>query len=869
MNSRTFPELGAAPLFRSKWSPPGPLAHPFRRERLHQLLNAAWKCKLTVVAAPSGYGKTSLLQMWAAEQPHPIGWLRLDAADNELKRFLLYFVQACPVLADDAERDKYSAWLEAMDAERLTAGLEAFAAHWIAVLERTERQFMIVLDGFEAITDPDIVRFLTLLLRFGPLHLHVVLSGRRVPEAGFPRAEEGGSQVLRAEDLALTGKELQLYVLSQSGVRLRETEMRELAARALGWFVGVNAYLPLIREQSYVDSEPACHSRVDQAIAACFRSLLSEAPPSLLPALTRFAMADRPLDDTLPAMSGGGSEPEPSLAELSRQGWFVFACGDRPGQYTLHPMFASVLRRELQERDAHTYAAVLRENARRAEEEGRYVHAAEHEWAGGNRERAAGILLQYAHEVLREGQLLPLLERFTEAEFERWPGLLFMYAELLIHARRIHAAEHAADRLAAIIAADPNVKLPSTDEPLCGYLSALRSMIHFSKGEAELGIAYMERTARELEGPGRLHRHSVFLHPYTASILRGKFAHYGVLPSALATFEYCLPRWGRQDTSFAVIRIGLGECYYEQGRLDLAEEQLRQGLTLGLDLNDPGLFVPAYVAWAQLKWRKGEKEAAWTALQEARNQLMERKLGERLAVVDACEVKLRIREQDVRHVRKWAAAPAIEAVSPIPYERMYEAFALLRAYLFLGRLAEALALAEKLLHAALTANHPRDLIEIHLILAHIHRKQGDTGQALEKLSRSLSEALSQGYVQMVVDDCEALTDLLQQFRKDCRAAKQTELARFANVILKAVPRDDLFEAETAPSAAADSLTRQEHRVYRLLAKGASNRTIADALSISVETVKKHCRHIYRKLGVANRKQAVRQYSRPGQSKTLE
>ncbi|MFC4598102.1 hypothetical protein [Cohnella hongkongensis] len=158
--------------------------------------------------------------------------------------------------------------------------------------------------------------------------------------------------------------------------------------------------------------------------------------------------------------------------------------------------------------------------------------------------------------------LLPLLERFTTAEMRQHPELGYMYAYSLVHARRIHAAEQIISMLDT--AADGgSIMLTSTGEPLSGYVAALRSMIHFSKRETELGLFYMKQAESELSGPGKLHRASLYFHPYTSSILGGKYGHYGVLKSARGTYEYCLPRWGRQDTAYSILLVGMGECCYE------------------------------------------------------------------------------------------------------------------------------------------------------------------------------------------------------------------------------------------------------------------------------------------------------------------
>ncbi|MFC4598101.1 hypothetical protein [Cohnella hongkongensis] len=156
----------------------------------------------------------------------------------------------------------------------------------------------------------------------------------------------------------------------------------------------------------------------------------------------------------------------------------------------------------------------------------------------------------------------------------------------------------------------------------------------------------------------------------------------------------------------------------------------------------------------------------------------------------------------------------IKPNSTIPQIRTFEAIVLLRACLFLGITTEALMLGEKLLQAALSANNPRNLIVINLLLAQIHRKQGDVVEALDKLDRALAEAHEHGYVQMVVDEGAALSVLLKQYRKQRRLKDYPELREFSGMIAKAIPKDEIYDAASSPITA--SLTRQENRVFQLL-----------------------------------------------------
>lgn len=847
-------------MFRAKLMPPKTIHQPYIRERLHIRLNHAWQRTITVIHAPSGYGKTVLLKSWADSQLQPISWLRLDSEDNELRRFMFYFLHASPIPSSEELHD-WSERIRRSDSEGLSTELESLAAECVASLEHLEQPHMMILDNFESIRNPDIIRFLTLFFRNVSPHLHTILSGRHITDFGLAMSEDGEGASITTEQLILTNQELQLYIRNRTSFRMTGIEVNDLQQRTQGWFVGVNANVPLICQYGYLFGETHFHSRVEYDIAAFFRSLFQAENRSEWLQPLMHVSAARQLTEGLAKRLTEDVSPRITLEELSREGWFLFPLHQQPGSYVFHPMFNAYLLQELKQSSGDVYAAIMLKCMVHAEQSHEYIRAVEYALDAGFRDHAAELLLRYAPELMKNSYLNTYLARFTEAELTKYPGLAIILADSLIHARQIHRAEQVLSLLDAIVADDPQVTFTPTNEPLNGYLAALHSMIHFSKRETDLGLFYMQKTAELLGGPGQLHRHSLYFHPYTASLLRGKYGHYGILESAIATCEFGLPRWGRKDTSYAVMLICLGESRYEQGRMDESEPYLLEGLKLSLDLDIPGLFVPAYVAWALLKYGKGEKEAAWATLQQARKHLIRRNLDEQLAVINACEAKLRMKEEDIRHVRKWMHSASVQSLisSSTPQERIFEAFVILRAHLFTGNTSEAFLLGESLLQAALRINHPRDLIESHLLLAQTYHRKGKTDIAVEKIMLAASEAQVQGYFHMIADEGAALVDLLIASHKRYRLQGNHELDKFVAKLLRVMPK----KGGTSGTSLIPNvrLTRQEQRVIQLLIEGASNRTIADVLAITLETAKRHCRHVYQKLGVANRKQVIQQFSK--------
>jgi LuxR family maltose regulon positive regulatory protein len=845
-------------MFQAKLIPPKSTRQPYIRERLINRLNQAWQRTMTVIHAPSGYGKTVLLKSWADRQQQPVSWLRLDSEDNELRRFMYYFLYALPIPSDE-KLHSWSEWIRLSDSESLSLELESLAAQWVALLDQLEQPHMMILDNFESIQNPDIKRFLIIFYRNCPRHLHTIMSGRHVPDTRFVMHEDGEGGAFNTEDFMLTDQELYQYILKKCSIRMTNLEIHDLQQRAQGWFVGVNAYVHLICKHGYLHGEIHFHSRAEHDIAAFFRGLIqSDIRPELLQTLMYVSTAGQVSEQLIKLLTEDLS-PRMTLAELSSKGWFLFPVYHQPGYFVFHPMFSTFLQRELRQSSEETYKAIKWKCALYAEESKAYIQAVEHALDAGFRDQAIELLLKNAPELMRNSHLKQLLQRFSQEELTKYPGLAVMLADSLIHARQIVLAEQVLGLLDAIVAVNPQVTMVQTNEPLNGYLAALHSMIHFSKRETELGVMYMQQTAELLGGPGELHRHSLYFHPYTASLLRGKYGHYGVLKSAIATCEYCMPRWGQKDAAYAVQLICMGESRFEEGKWDESEPYLWEGLQLGVDLGNPGLFVPAYVAWAQLNYGKGKKEAAWATLRQARNQLLHGNLEDQLAVVDACETKLKLKEQDIRHVRKWMRTIGEQSYFTTHQERMFEAFVLLRAYIFVGKTSEALTFGESLLQAALTVNHPRDLIESHLLLAQIYRKQGNTEEAVGMLMHAVTEAHVQGYIHIITDEGAALTDLLNACRKRFRLEGNLELDEFTAHVLKAMPKK--IKSKVVAHFPNINLTRQEQRVFQLLVEGASNRTIAEVLAITLETAKRHCRHVYHKIGVTNRAQAVQQFSK--------
>jgi LuxR family maltose regulon positive regulatory protein len=829
-------------LITGKTLPPSLPQPLLRRNRLETILNDAWERKLTLLTAPPGYGKTTLLQVWAARQKHPVGWLRLDERDVMPRRCITYLAQAIPNMPDEL-RSKYMKWSignEPMNDNEM----EKIAAEWMTCMEQYDRPVLLIVDAAEHLSHRSVIFLFQLLLDYGPEHLHILIAGRHVPTL----SASGNIGRIGVRQLKLSEAELAEYARRSIGLRVDEHFARELAERAGGWFAAIQAYLPYTQEQKHLE-DVQIHKRVLHQLSPYFHVSGSRQIPDH--ALLSLSMVKpRHLSQFIRIADLSVEQ----LTSLAAEWPFFSPHPDQPDDDILHPLFAQWLRHHLPITSASEYTKLKRQLALQLEAEGCYTDAIEYALDAGDLDLFANMVNLHNEKLLRRSfeSLLTQLGRLSESQLIQYPTLAFFYAWSLIHIRRFVDAERVADLLESAITSRDDIRFHDTKDLMIGYLAGLRSMIHISRGETALGLFYTKKAFNELHQGGKPFRQSLYFEPGTASLLKAEYGHYGMVYPVMATYRYLEKRWGKRDLGYAVILVLLGQCYYEINRLDKAESYLQDGLRLSVELDFADTYIPAELAWARLKWKTGEKSAAYSALQEAREQMIRMGDKHRIAIIDACETELLIAQGNAKQVRRWLLR-ADDIVHNVNLTRMYEAIVLIRAYSLLGRWLEAKMLGERVLQLAERYKLTCYLIEVNYLLANISHNQGDIEQAMRWLHRALSLAHQYRYLNTLIDEGAALSPLLRQYLEEHRSSK-ANVRQYAERLLQQL--DDAKSDVAHEVSPMSALTSQEKRVYHYLMQGFDNRTIATELSISSETIKRHCRHLYRKLGVRNRQELI-------------
>jgi ATP/maltotriose-dependent transcriptional regulator MalT/class 3 adenylate cyclase len=460
-------------LLTTKLFAPPARANVVLRPRLIAQLQAGLNGKLTLIAAPAGFGKTTLLSAWratTAEAGIPFAWVSLDSADNDPLRFWSYVIAALDTLAPGVGAPAL-ALLQSPQPPQieviLTTVLNAFSAAY--AISRVA-DVVLVLDDYNVITAASIHRALALLLDYAPPHLHLVIATRADPALPLARLRARGAVTeLRSNDLRFTPDEVVTFLDQVMGLSLNAADLAALEARTEGWIAGLQLAALALREQrdptDFIRTFTGSNRYIVDYLAA---EVFARQPAHIQTFLLHTAVLDRmcgPLCDAILGLEardvrlvGADTQQAPSLKpqasqaysqiileELERANLFIVPLDGERHWYRYHHLFAEVLRARLAGGATVEALATLH---RRAsiwfEQQGVVVEAVQHALAAEDWERATHLIEQVGLSTMLPAQARTLLGWMTslpEARIRAHPTLAIIHAAALMFTNQLDAAE--------------------------------------------------------------------------------------------------------------------------------------------------------------------------------------------------------------------------------------------------------------------------------------------------------------------------------------------------------------------------------------------------------------------------------------------
>src|SRR5664279_524654 len=335
----------ARPMIATKLYVPTPRRGLVTRPRLRERLCRGAESRLTLVSAPAGFGKTTLLAEWLGETPEGgrcVAWLSLDPADSEPASFWTYVVTAL----HNAVPGVGMSALELISSSPLPTELVLTTV--LNELAAAPEDVWLVLDDFHLVDSHDVRDGVAFLLEHLPPHVHVVISTRADPDLPLPRWRVRGELVeIRAADLRFTADEAATYLNEAVGLDLSVEHVSALEERTEGWIAALQLAALSIQGRDDVGGFIARFAGNDRYLVDYLvDEVLAHQPHPVRGFLLHTAVLDRltgPLCDAVTGREDGSQ----MLGALERANLFLVPLDDRREWYRYHHLFADVLRAHL------------------------------------------------------------------------------------------------------------------------------------------------------------------------------------------------------------------------------------------------------------------------------------------------------------------------------------------------------------------------------------------------------------------------------------------------------------------------------------------------------------------------------------------
>jgi LuxR family maltose regulon positive regulatory protein len=830
------------------------------------------EARLTLISAPAGYGKTTLVTEWllsltSAGEEVKVAWLSLDEGDNDPQRFLAYLLAALRQI-NAGFGSAVEAMLQSPQPPPGDVILTALVNEIAAVLQ----PFILILDDYHVVHTPPIYQQLSFLLEHRPPQMRLVILTREDPPLPLARLRARGQMVeIRQEDLRFSRAECADFLNQVMGLNLPPADIAALERRTEGWIAGLQLAALSMRGRDdlpgFIETfTGSSHYVLDYLIEEVFR----QQPADVQDFLLRTSILDR-LSGPLCDIVAHRMDSRDLLEHLEHANLFIIPLDQSCTWYRYHHLFAELLRQRLRTGGTFSEIELHHLASQWFQVEGLFPEAIKHALAACDWDRAAGLIQDISVRLLGRGELMTLLGWLkslpAEAVFVR-PELCRDYGWALTLTGQLDAAD-AYLRQAEAVAHDSG--------PLLGTVLVARAYNLRVRGGTAQAIEYARRALGILPQADALSRSLAALTLGLAYWTRGDFqeserafmevdraaqqsgnqyarmtalaylamtqAVYGRLHRAAELCRQVI-QLGGQSPPVAPAHIELGALFYEWNDLDAAAEQVHIGIEQSQRTGNPLIESDGYRTLAVIQQGRGEPEAAQATLQKA-DQLAESHQVSPLTCIRnaACHVQIALAQGDLAAAQFWAE----RVTEPTDTSLLYSYLGLTPIRILLARheKTEAAKRLKELYETATQKGCGAGMVEVLTWQALAADAPGD---ALHFLQEGLKRAQPEGFIRTFVDKGESMKALLERLK-----SQGGELKPYILTLLAA-----FGETGETPKAQqlVEPMSERELGILRLLADGLSNREIAEKLVISVGTTKSHVHHILDKLGSDSRAQAV-------------
>ena len=883
---------------RTKLYRPSVAADYISRDILYSDLEDSVKLPLTIVSAPAGYGKSSLISHWLdtrdSTNAPSSAWLSLDASDSDVRNFLTYFVAALRTVSADACKEIF----RIVNAESIPP-LSFITTQLSNDLDELDERLILVLDDYYRINDTDIDFIVNSLLEHPSRNLHLIILSRQDPGLSLaPLRAYKQLNEIRMRDLKFSSEDTLAFIAQTIDFPLQANNIQRLQERTEGWPVGIRLFTLTLTHQDNIE-EYLNHFSIDARPLQEFLvvEVLSGLSGPVKDCLLNISILHRFNSQLCEAVCKNKDEGKDSLASgedfieiLENSGLFCVALDGQGEWFRFHHLFAELLHKQLEERRGSEEISRLHQKASHWFGENGYVkEAISHALAGGDVEAAVEILGSARHQLMNRDhwhRLEQYLNLFTHETVQQHVHLVLLRCWL--HYYHWYQLDY---MMKDLNRADVLLEGTSLDAsavaPLKAEVAAIRSNLAYWMLEPAHGVTLANQVLRDSPDSHECVRSTaVFglgaLHQMLGEVQLGEQIAWDHMndgrfscPSSRARLilPMCIAYWPEGDSqkllkaASRLLQIGLehklpwsesfaryffGLTHYERNELNEAVIQLK------IIVDDPYHYPIVNVTHCSFLLSLSYQALALPDLAREVADSIAKLTFERgnkmfIALTEAFQADLDLLQGGIAHAEYWVNG----FVRPAPHglQRFFNAeLTSIRVMMALDTSESRAAAGEQLdyLHQLVSKiHHKRLMIDVLGMKALLANTEGHVDTAVALLHEAVVLGQSGQLIRPLADLGEGLVKLFNLLDLN------QEGLQYVGKILRALNgSSDTSTAQSENGNMPLALSQRELEILDLFARNLSNKEIARQLFISPGTVKRHAHNIFRKLSVSDRHDAV-------------
>ncbi|MVX62674.1 hypothetical protein GKZ28_03005 [Clostridium chromiireducens] len=861
-----------------------------RRLSLFEKLNESVNYKLTLVTAPAGFGKSTLISSWInfdVKNRYYMSWVSLDERDSDPLTFWRYILISINQIQSGMLENAFSV-LNSYQSNNESA--MDFLSVFINDLYNIEKDLFVVLDDLYLVTNEEIYDQLRFFIRNVPFNTHVIILSRVIPNIGIARLRATDNMLeLSQRDISFTVKETKEFFEKVMNVTIAEEILIVLEKRTEGWAAGLQmAALSLKNNKN--ENDVIKNFRGDHRYVLEY--LMEEVFTLLDKDIQIFLMKTSILVEMNFDLCNKIVDIENSqciLEKLDNENLFMIPLDQNKEWYRYHHLFRDFLRNRRDINIKDDLVSLYNNAADWYKVNELYSISIDFYLKARNYDKAVSMIEKIDMDLMFSGEmkkvydwcmLIPQSKLYESSRlcmnvawFKCINGDYKDTEKYLNHAQeiieKIHNQEKADYYFAEIMIIKAMLStLDKDSDKIAEYLNKAKA--HSSK------YSLLNATTILLNGTACIYRGDVLkaldffeecliisknINNYYIAIMANtsiiiskmlKGTLYEAEKQCMDLLEYLAQRHAENIPIAGTIYNDLALVYYEWNDLSKCRECVEKALELGMKGNISLIISISYIILAKIYFADSSSEDAFNYIKKAENTIVNNRLFNVSIDLEVVKQNMFLRIGNFQHAEALVKSEIFEREVKYNIEYLFFYMVKLRYYMLSNSLSEAEKLVDKLYESFEKRKIYKVVAEALILKGLISDKLGNTQETLKCLSKAIMLSYKEYYMRIFLDEGQSLKNIMVKLRNKL----ETDLNEGAKIFLNEIINgfDEVNDIKKLDNN--DLLSIRELEVLEYLKEGLTNLEIADSLFVSVNTVKTHLLNIYTKLDVHSRTEAL-------------